>query len=179
MDDKVLNLQIRMSKKNMRFCGSSKGWLAAVEENFVVTLLNPFSMVKGREKKENSIIHLPPLTPPEWGKEHWAKNCDYHVYRATISANPILNANDCIVFVIYGLDRELAYIRLKKDSTWIKVETMLNEIDDVIHIEDKVYVVDDDGNLLSCDMPYESDSFVNLEGDGKGSCREEISCVFK
>ncbi|KAK9912686.1 hypothetical protein M0R45_036536 [Rubus argutus] len=97
MDDKVLDMQVRLPNK--RFCGSSKGWLVIVEDNFCVTLLNPFGTVKARKHQENSIIRLPPLKPPakDRGLEAWIKRCNYFVHKTTISEDPILNANDCIV----------------------------------------------------------------------------------
>ncbi|KAI5346893.1 hypothetical protein L3X38_014772 [Prunus dulcis] len=47
---------------------------------------------------KNSIIRLPPLNPPdECHRDACAKHCEYFVYKAAISADPISNANDCIV----------------------------------------------------------------------------------
>ncbi|VVA12253.1 PREDICTED: F-box [Prunus dulcis] len=40
MDDRLLGSQLKLRKK--RFCGSSKGWLIAVEKDFTVTLTNLF-----------------------------------------------------------------------------------------------------------------------------------------
>ncbi|CAL2242441.1 unnamed protein product [Prunus armeniaca] len=36
MDDRLLGSQLKLGKR--RFCGSSKGWLIAVEKDFTVTL---------------------------------------------------------------------------------------------------------------------------------------------
>lgn len=94
INDKVLDLQLEMP--NVRFCGSSRGWLIYVEENFAVTLINPFFRVKGIRKKENSIIHLPPLR-----KEEGRTEFEHYVRSATISADPILNANDCFVAIVF------------------------------------------------------------------------------
>lgn len=72
MDDKLLDLQVRVPNK--RFCGSSKGWLIAVDKNFAITIINSFFRVIGMRKKENSTIRLPQLTLPDWmDKEAWAK----------------------------------------------------------------------------------------------------------
>ncbi|CAL8157160.1 unnamed protein product [Prunus armeniaca] len=103
MNNKVLDLQLRLPSK--RFCGSSKGWLIVLEENFVVTLMNPFSMVDGCKEKENLIIHLPPQA-----RLYDFRESDYHVRKATISADPILNAHDFIVTVIYGYFSNFAVI---------------------------------------------------------------------
>ncbi|CAL8126869.1 unnamed protein product [Prunus armeniaca] len=72
----------------------------------------------GGKAKENSIIRLPPLNPlGQYRKSAHAKHCEYFVYKATISANPISNANDCIVAIIYEPRCELAFIRLG-DNKW-------------------------------------------------------------
>ncbi|KAI5346113.1 hypothetical protein L3X38_013992 [Prunus dulcis] len=44
MDDRLLGSQLKLG--NQRFCGSSKGWLIAVEKDFTVTLTNPFFRYK-------------------------------------------------------------------------------------------------------------------------------------
>ncbi|XP_021823358.1 putative F-box protein At5g55150 [Prunus avium] len=142
-NDKVLKMQLRWMKK--RFCGSSKGWLIVCDENFVVTLINPSSRVKGRKEKENSIVRLPPLDPPgQYRKSAHAKHCEYFVYKATISADPISNANDCIVVVIYNPRCELAFIRLG-DNKWTYFDETGYEIwclfEDIAQIGDKSYVV--------------------------------------
>ncbi|KAL6280312.1 hypothetical protein ACE6H2_017193 [Prunus campanulata] len=150
INDKVLDLQLRLPSK--RFCGFSKGWLIALEENLVVTLMNPFSMVEGCKEKENLIIRLPPLARLyEYGE------LDYHVYKATISADPILNAHDFIVTVIYGEFSNFAAIRPGKDTDWSYIN--FNSGDDwefrrfheVVHLEDKFYAVYNEDRILSFD----------------------------
>ncbi|ONI24694.1 hypothetical protein PRUPE_2G255700 [Prunus persica] len=138
-NDKVLKMQLKWMKR--RFCGSSKGWLIVCDENFVVTLINPSFRVKGRKKKKNSIIRLPPLNPP--GKHHTgacAKHCEYFVYKSAISADPISNANDCIVVVIYGARCELAFIRLG-DNKWTYFDRSCSIFEDIAQIGDKSYVL--------------------------------------
>ncbi|CAL8127200.1 unnamed protein product [Prunus armeniaca] len=147
-EDKVLNLQLKIPNK--RFCGSSKGWLIFVDKDLVVTLVNPFFRVKGRIKKENSIICLPPLNPKPISR-HWFSKTNYFVFKATISADPILNANDYIVVVIYEEYCRLAFIRPGKDTAWTYVDQRWSLIQEVVPIRDKFYAVDRWGNLLSFD----------------------------
>ncbi|XP_034203892.1 putative F-box protein At5g55150 [Prunus dulcis] len=90
---------------------------------------------------KNSIIRLPPLNPPdECHKDACAKHCEYFVYKAAISADPISNANDCIVVVIYGPRYELAFIRLG-DSKWTYFDGTCYIFEDIAQIGDKSYVL--------------------------------------
>ncbi|XP_068342711.1 F-box protein SKIP23-like [Pyrus communis] len=140
--DKVYDLQLRLPNK--RFCGSSKGWLVTVDENFAVTLMNPFARIQGCEENENSIIRLPSLMPPcPTRTMYWARRYDRYVHKATISADPVLNADECIVEVIFGDGYLLASVRPGKDKTWTYREHRTwHFIDDVVHVGDKVYCVD-------------------------------------
>ncbi|XP_004309236.1 PREDICTED: F-box protein At2g17036-like [Fragaria vesca subsp. vesca] len=147
MDNKLLDLEVRVP--NTRFCGSSKGWLIFVENNFAVTLVNPFFRVRGRTEKQNSVIHLPPV----W---HFRKSdhFDYYVHKAVISADPLLNANECIVVVITEPFYQLAFIRLGKDSTWTYVDWRIRGrgFDEVVFLEGKLYGVQSRNRVLSCEI---------------------------
>lgn len=162
MDDKVLDMQVRLPNK--RFCGSSKGWLVIVEENFSVTLLNPFCRVKARERQENSIIRLPPLKPPakDRGLEAWIKRCNYFVHKTMISEDPILNADNCIVVVIYVERLQLAFIRPGKDTTWKYVDERWGENEEVVHVKDSFYAINNRSQLLSFKIARDSSSDVTL-----------------
>ncbi|KAK9925444.1 hypothetical protein M0R45_033768 [Rubus argutus] len=147
IDNKVLDMQLEMP--NVRFCGSSNGWLITMDKNFVVILVNPFFRVKGR-RKENSIIRLPPMNFPSHFHSLLYKK---YAYKAIISADPILNANDCIVVVIYEEQLRLAFIRLGKDATWTYIDESCRPIDDVIYAQHKFYAADGKrGKLLSFDI---------------------------
>lgn len=147
VDNKVIDLQL--DGQNKRFCGSSKGW---VIDNFAVTLINPFFRVKGRRNKENSTICLPQLKPPstEEARIVWTKNFDRYVIKATISADPILDAFNSIVVVIYQPSNQLAFIRLATDTAWTYFDT--SRIDDVVCFQGKFFAVDRWSNLLSFDV---------------------------
>ncbi|KAK9944146.1 hypothetical protein M0R45_009727 [Rubus argutus] len=132
VNDKVLDMQLRVP--NRRFCGSSKGWLIFLDESFVVTLLNPFSAKdKGKKKKTNAtIIRLPPLRL----KKEWIKSCDYYVFKAALSADPILDAKDCTLTVINSEYGRLAFIRPNsKDKRWTYVSKKLSLIEKVVYSE--------------------------------------------
>lgn len=94
-----------------------------------------------------------------------------YAYKATISADPILNANDCIVVVIYEEKLQLAFIRLGKDATWTYIDESCRPIDDVIfYAPDKFYAASGDrGKLLSFDISTSVVDcvapVVNLNGD--------------
>ncbi|CAL9007826.1 unnamed protein product [Prunus brigantina] len=162
MNDKLLDLQVRVPNK--RFCGSSKGWLIVVESNYAITLINPFFRVIGRRKKENSIIRLPQLNIPHC--EVWAAECNNFVFKASISADPILNANECIVTVIYQDKCQVAFIRLGKDTTWTLVDERYQVIEEVAAIENKFYAVDYFTKLLSFDITTQSYSAIKILAQG-------------
>ncbi|PRQ23139.1 hypothetical protein RchiOBHm_Chr6g0258051 [Rosa chinensis] len=190
MDNKILDLQLRVPNK--RLCGSSKGWLIfadwnVVDKNLGVTLVNPFFRVKGRREKENSVIRLPPLTPPGWRKwvrvrrknrDDWVERCQYYVHKATLSADPASDANDCIVVVIYEERLRLAFIRLGKDKTWTYIDERVGTsvssivingcrgIEEVARVEDKFYGVNYGSELYSFKVTPQSSSDVKLAACG-------------
>ncbi|KAK9928460.1 hypothetical protein M0R45_025594 [Rubus argutus] len=167
VDDKVFDLQL--SVPNKRYCGSSFGWLIAVEKNFAITLINPFLRVKGQRKNENSIIRLPPMRLHPNGnsyKRRWSRQCDHYVFKATMSADPILDAKDCIIVVTYVELCQMAFIRLGKDTTWTYIDTGVdklgNLIQEVTHVEDKFYAVDHWNRLLSFGVAAQLNSDIEL-----------------
>jgi hypothetical protein len=171
MVNKFLDLQVRVPNK--RLCGSSKDWLIFVDKNvtdknFGVTLVNPFFRVRGRREKENSIIRLPPLTPPGWKKWFRGRTEDF-VTKATMSGDPILNPNNCIVVVIYLEKCLLAFIKPGKDTIWTYVDASVDNtdrgcrlIEEVAYLEGKFYAVNHWSELLSFDVTAESYSNVKL-----------------
>ncbi|XP_062022672.1 F-box protein SKIP23-like [Rosa rugosa] len=166
VDDKVFDFQL--SVPNKRYCGSSFGWLIAVEKNFAITLINPFLRVKGRRKKENSIIRLPSMRLPPSNSERrrWSRQCNHYVFKATMSADPIADAEDCIVVVIYREFCQMAFIRLGKATTWTYIDTGVDRlgtlIQEVTNVEDKFYAVDQKFRLLSFGVTAESNPNVEV-----------------
>ncbi|KAI5345872.1 hypothetical protein L3X38_013749 [Prunus dulcis] len=163
MTDNVLNVQFKLPKK--RFCGFAKGWLIAMNMNLVVTLINPFYRVKGKKKREDSIINLPPQDR-NYGNFLHEQVIAAFVIKPTISVDPILNPNNCIVVAIYEGRGILAFIRLNKDTTWTYVDESLSFIQDVVHVEDKFYVVEEGGTLFSFDIISQCISNKQLVAQG-------------
>ena len=68
---------------------------------------------------------------------------------ATILADPILHADDCIVVVSYQMHGQLAFFRLNKDTRWTNIGERpslcrsYNMVKQVVHVDqDKFYAVD-------------------------------------
>ncbi|PON63651.1 hypothetical protein PanWU01x14_129830 [Parasponia andersonii] len=138
MDNKFLESELLMPY-DKRFCGSSKGWLVAVNKDWTVTLYKTYSIVKDRNN-EDTCIQLPCLFPVEMesndnpepedihdievfsseledsDQEHVEKAIDpenvydYQFYKALITADPLANPDECMVVVIFGDCNELAFI---------------------------------------------------------------------
>ncbi|KAK9902583.1 hypothetical protein M0R45_001518 [Rubus argutus] len=90
---------------------------------------------------------------------------DIKLLEATISADPILNASDCIVTVIHLERYTLAFIRLGKDTTWTYVDESVDDslegccmIEDVANVGNKLYAVNYWSELLSFDVTTWSNS---------------------
>ncbi|KAK9945432.1 hypothetical protein M0R45_010949 [Rubus argutus] len=140
VDDKVFDLQLSIPKK--RYCGSSFGWLIYVDKNLAVTLINPFLRFKGRTKKENSIIRLPPLPPPtnrDDQRPRWSRQCEHYVFKATM---------------------------LRKDTKWTSIHMSVDIqgvfIQEVACVEDKFYTVDRWNRLSTFGVTAESNSDLEL-----------------
>lgn len=152
-----------------RFSGSSKGWLVTVEEDFSVTLHKPFSMAN-----EVATIRLPCLFPPsaeddlDLGTiEPYIENCYDHISKATITADPLANPNDCVVVVIYGEIREVAFIRPAKDTTWTKVDLKEKYVFDIVFHNNEFFALSfNSGRLESFDISDPRNVKVKLVVDG-------------
>ncbi|PON51037.1 hypothetical protein PanWU01x14_218950 [Parasponia andersonii] len=134
-----------------RFYGCSKGWLVGVNKDWSVTLYKPHSMINDGDSEDTLIRLpcLFPVElefeddleqediqdyMEEFANELEDSNqeepemvidpenvYDYHVYKALITADPLANPNECVVVVIFGGCRELAFIRIAQDKTWTKM----------------------------------------------------------
>ncbi|PQM35051.1 putative F-box protein [Prunus yedoensis var. nudiflora] len=126
--------------------------------------MNLSFMVKGRKKRKESFINLPPL---DKGNLCYERTIVEFVIKATISADPILDANNCVVVVIYEELCKLAFIRLNKDTTWTYVDPgleyigqSLQMVEDVVHVKEKFYAVKGGGQLFSFDIITQSKQLV-------------------
>jgi len=101
LSDKEYPIQLSHPSINtMKVClGCSHGWLALVDDNDVITLVNPF-------KSSIAPISLPPLQS---------------LKKFTLSADPITNPSDYVVAAIYKFG-SLAFKR-PSQSFWIRVDT--------------------------------------------------------
>ncbi|XP_024199982.1 F-box protein At2g26160 [Rosa chinensis] len=108
-------------------CGSSHGWLAYADGNFLVTLVNPFT---------RGTIRLPQVM--EVGKSR-PKCYSFEISKVVLSANPCLFPNDYEVIVIFedddGVTKELAHFK-SGDDAWTRSDNqMIHGLDilDVIY----------------------------------------------
>lgn len=135
-----------------------------MKEDFTVTLYKPYSMVHENSTK----IHLPCLFPPEMDEENpesfreFVQDCGYHVFKATITADPLTNPDDYMVVVIFRYSLELAFIRPAIDSKWTKVDLDQRGIFDILFHNNKLYVLKLEDELLSYDILGPSKSHVTL-----------------
>ncbi|RHN55272.1 hypothetical protein MtrunA17_Chr5g0415901 [Medicago truncatula] len=83
---------------NKRCCGSSHGWLATLDEEDVITWVNPF--------KDVAPISLPPID-----NYMVCKDYDFNVHKVTLSVDPITSPNDYVVAGIYTTRSSLAFIK--------------------------------------------------------------------
>lgn len=180
MENKVLDLQLGVPHNYKQFCGSAKGWLIAMDENLVVTLINPFLRVKGRREQENSIIRLPSLTHPLTvrGRDFWGKNYKRFVYKATITADPILNADDCIVVVIYEELCRLAFIRISKDTTWTYIGEKYRLFEEVAYVDGEFYAVDHWSQLLYFEITSQLNSDIDMFAHGVERNRKWFTKIY-
>ncbi|KAL5570093.1 hypothetical protein UlMin_026668 [Ulmus minor] len=146
MDNKFLESKINLSY-DKRFCGSSEGWLVAVNKDYTVSLYNPYSTLVGNCNN----IQLPKLFPPgveyDFEDESDDEDFDHHIFKATITADPLENPNDCTIAVIFS-DFELSFIRLGKDTTWTKVYRRGLFVE-IMPYNNHFYVLDNIGGLIS------------------------------
>ncbi|XVE64177.1 hypothetical protein DITRI_Ditri07aG0080800 [Diplodiscus trichospermus] len=150
-EKKLLPLQLPVPYKKP-FVGSSYGWLVTMEEDFSVSLLNPFYLVPGKKGcNPSAFIALPPVQPPK-PNVFWAQYSDYHIHKAVLSANPVSSPDDYMVMVIFGAYFHLAFIRPSRDKEWTYVSQDWRQYGDAIYYQDHFYAVDQNGRLLYCDV---------------------------
>nr|XP_004309702.2 PREDICTED: putative F-box protein At5g55150 [Fragaria vesca subsp. vesca] len=90
---------------------------------------------------------------------------DYYVHKATISADPILNPNECVVVVIYENLFRMAFMRLK-DKTWTYKDDTWTAVEEVVNVEDKFYAVNNYSQLLSFEITRFSGTEATVAATG-------------
>ena len=64
-----------------------------------------------------------------------------------LTADPLVNSNDCTVVAILGEDGELAFIRLGRGASWIRIEgDHCIAFDEVLHCNNRFYTTNFSGN---------------------------------
>ncbi|AES80177.2 DUF295 family protein [Medicago truncatula] len=125
------------SINTMKLClGCSHGWLALVDDNNAITLVNPF-------KCSIAPISLPPLKS---------------LKKVTLSADPFTSPSDYVVAVIYNFG-SLAFKR-PSQSFWIRVNTNEFSFTDVVFYKGLIFV-DSTDTIVSFKLnnPSSDDSF--------------------
>ncbi|XP_059627464.1 uncharacterized protein LOC132270297 [Cornus florida] len=125
-----------------RFSGSSHDWLVTVEENFGLTIINPFS---------SATIQFPPIMDRSIFKAPKI-DVEYFVTKVILSDDPTSSPNDYIATAIYGDCKTLAFIRVR-DEAWTYIDKKRFQIiSDVIYYEGQIFAVDYNGGILMIDV---------------------------
>ncbi|XP_059437047.1 F-box protein At2g26160-like [Corylus avellana] len=121
---------------------SYHGWMISADEEYVISLSNPFcSKVKGAD--DYGIIRLSPFS----------QYC-YTYNKVILSANPIMAPDDYSVMVIYN-DGQLAFIRPGDDKGWTCIER--SDFLDVIYSKAGLfYALDEFGSVKICHISEHS-----------------------
>ncbi|KAI8564875.1 hypothetical protein RHMOL_Rhmol03G0216800 [Rhododendron molle] len=156
----LYDFQLSLSYKK-RFCGSSHGWLAAVEDNYAITLINPFSRV--------SPITLPSLRQVELGKN---REYEYYIDKVVLSADPYLSPDSYLAAAIYSGFSLVAFIK-SGDNAWTYLcEDQLKLAADIIYYESHFYVLDYQHRLTKIKSFSGTEQRIELEAIiKKSNCR--------
>ncbi|XP_074289467.1 F-box protein At2g05970-like [Silene latifolia] len=129
-----------------RCWGSPYGWIAMIDRNYDVILLNPIT------KAQFHFPCLKPLdcgTPPTSGEsyESWFLRC--FANRLIVLKVPQNNNYEFVVLVVYEYYQGLAFAR-QGDQQWtpIFVKSEVKMVD-LVAIEDKVFALYEDGSIVS------------------------------
>nr|XP_023882431.1 putative F-box protein At5g55150 [Quercus suber] len=154
-DNKVYNFKLPelVGKKCI---GTSFGWLLSVGTDFQVNLFHPLSK------------HLLSLPQPLFWNEDDNSKLDHLDYRDMFFEKCVLSRNpwnlvtheydcDCIIMVIYGNGRSLAFTR-PGYKAWIDIPSHSGSISDIAFYKGKFYAVNCHGEAFVChtddDIPF-------------------------
>ncbi|XP_050877095.1 F-box protein SKIP23-like [Lathyrus oleraceus] len=129
---------------NKRFCGSSHGWLAKVDnssEHTLITLLNPF--------KDALSITLPPIYIMDILRRKRYYECNVH--KVVLSADPTIRPHDYVVVAIYGMSKYIAFLKAGQ-QIWTYIDQKYFCFNDAIFYKDLVYVVGRWNDIYSFDV---------------------------
>ncbi|KAM4083986.1 hypothetical protein ACB094_08G098800 [Castanea mollissima] len=123
-----------------RCCGFSHGWLATVDENMAITLLNPFD-------KSASKITLPSLK-----HRKRIKIAQFNVLKVVLSHNPTSSQDNYAVVVIYAPSNFLAFINPTQQHAWTYLDENLTGFTDIAYYGGLAYAVGRLGMVVSFDV---------------------------
>jgi hypothetical protein len=120
--------------------GCSHGWLALVDDNKAITLVNPF-------KYSVPSISLPPLES---------------VSKVTLSADPITSPSDYVVAAIYSCG-SLAFKRASQ-SFWIRVNRFIFYFTDVVFYKGLIFASNHGHTIVS--FRFNNPPYEKIAGSG-------------
>ncbi|KAL5570061.1 hypothetical protein UlMin_026636 [Ulmus minor] len=179
MNNKFLKskLDFPYDKRFKRFCGSSGGWLMAVNDDYTLSLYKPYI---------NTSIQLPSIfSPPPIDEDLVYDDSEsegssggyeplggheYHILKFTITTDPLENPNDCVVMVIHGETYQFAFIRPAKDTTWTKFDVPA-QLDEILTYDNHIFGITLIGGLLSFDVSNTCNTNVKIITNGDSSWR--------
>ncbi|XP_025648257.2 F-box protein SKIP23-like [Arachis hypogaea] len=168
LEEKGIYHLILPDMQDNSMCGSCHGWLIIVMVyEGTIRMLNPFTKVH---------LDLPPIstlpnviningdecTIYSEGKIITRNTIFMHqtqVWKAIINSAPNNDSDsDFIAVVIYGLSLELAFY-MPNDKRWIRFPTrhLEDNVHDVIFFQEKIFVVDGEGQLYEFDTKIKSE----------------------
>ena len=173
MNNKFLLSKQHVPNRRVRFCGSSKGWLASVSSDYIVTLHKScFSVEHDHNHIVAPTICLPSLFPPQLGQNNIARDIygsvilsphEYHIRKLLLTTDPLINSNDCTAVVIFGEEGELAFIRLGRDTSWTRIMgDHCIEFDEVLYHNNQFYATNFYGMVVSFDIPESGNPVAKL-----------------
>ncbi|XP_017972622.1 PREDICTED: uncharacterized protein LOC108660458 [Theobroma cacao] len=143
---KIYNIELPKSHIK-RSCGSTYGWLAAVDKNMAITLLNPF--------KDGVTIDLPEIEVPNPGYPY--EYNEYDVHKVILSADPLSYPDSYVVVVIYSMRSRLAFYK-SEEKSWIYLDKDLEAFTDVIFYKNLVYAIGTRSLIISFDVNHSLDN---------------------
>ncbi|GMH09401.1 hypothetical protein Nepgr_011242 [Nepenthes gracilis] len=127
-------------------CGSHQGWLALLDEDMGMYLLNPLAQKRRR---------LPTLAFLQTAYMRFL-----NVDKAVMSSTP--SSSNCVVLIFYGRCG-LAFCRLG-DKSWTNIDHgSSNGFSDGLYLKGRFYVVDDFGRIYACDTNASTRSLEEFE----------------
>ncbi|KAG1361091.1 F-box protein SKIP23-like [Cocos nucifera] len=176
-DGSVHSLPLPEEARNKSFCGTSRGWLALMDDaTQSMLLVNPFTSVRYPLPPTPQRVYFTshPKGPASgrWITQHECIN------EIVTSASPNAGA-ECVVMARLGSCDQLVFCRLG-DAVWTDVDTHY-EIDGVAFCDSRFYALDRDGGILIIELgpdgsvaleqtvvvPFESEQYKFLEWNGE------------